>query len=162
MLQGKYVWVGGFPGGAGGGGCIEGYTEGYENGEWTALKPYPKNVIYHCVTFMPDDNNKFYVLGGLDYSEGKTIDPIMEYDYTKNKYTEIGTINNGLAAHGCTGFVDNGSRYLVIVGGHEDNVPTGKSRLRNPCKIFIFKMKYNMTKYLATIEFTFSFYLSIK
>ena len=85
---------------------------------------------------MPDDNNKFYVLGGLD-SEGKTIDPIMEYDYTKNKYTEIGTINHGLAAHGCTGFVDQESRYLVIVGGHEDNVVTGKSRLRNPCKISI-------------------------
>ena len=74
---------------------------------------------------MPDDNNKFYVLGGLDYSEGKTIDPIMEYDFTKNKYTEISTINNGLAAHGCTGYVDQESRYLVTVGGHEDYVVTG-------------------------------------
>ena len=34
---------------------------------------------------MPDDNSKFYVLGGLDYNEGKTIDPIMEYDYKKNE-----------------------------------------------------------------------------
>ena len=74
---------------------------------------------------MPDDDDKFYVLGGLDYSEGKTIDPIMEYDFTKDKYTEIGTINNGLTAHGCTGYVDQESRYLVIVGGHEDNVATG-------------------------------------
>ena len=121
MLQGKYVWVGGFPSG----GCIEGFTEAYDNGEWTALKPYPKNVIYHCVTFMPDDNSKFYVLGGLDYSKGKTIDPIMEYDFTKDKYKEIKTLNKGLAAHGCTGYVSQGSRYLVTVGGHEDYVVTG-------------------------------------
>ena len=86
---------------------------------------------------MPDDNSKFYVLGGLDYNEGKTIDPIMEYDYKKNEYEEIGTINNGLAAHGCTGYVDQEKRYLVIVGGHENHVATGKSRLRNPCKICI-------------------------
>ena len=137
LLQGKYVWVGGFPSG----GCGEGYTEAYENGEWTALKPYPKKVIYHCVTFMPDDNSKFYVLGGLDYTKGKTIDPIMEYDFTKDKYTEINTINNGLAAHGCTGYVDQESRYLVIVGGHEDYVVTGKSRFRNLCKVCICKNK---------------------
>ena len=73
---------------------------------------------------MPDDNDKFYVLGGLDYSEGKTIDPILEYDFSNDKYTEIATINNGLAAHGCTGYVDKGSRFLVIVGGHEDYVVT--------------------------------------
>ena len=89
------------------------------------MKPYPKNVIYHCVTFMPDDDDKFYVLGGLDYSEGKTIDPIMEYDFTKDKYKEIKTFSKGLAAHGCTGYVSQGSRYLVTVGGHEDYVVTG-------------------------------------
>ena len=74
---------------------------------------------------MPDDDDKFYVLGGLDYSEGKTIDPIMEYDFTKDKYKEIKTLNKGLAAHGCTGYVSQGSRYLVTVGGHEDYVVTG-------------------------------------
>ena len=136
LLQGKYVWVGGLPSA----GCIEGYTEAYHKGEWTALKPYPKKVIYHCVTFMPDNNNKFYVLGGLDYSTGKTIDAIMEYDFTKDKYTEITTIShltisNGLAAHGCTGYVNEGSRYLVTIGGHEDNVPSGKSKYRIPCKV---------------------------
>ena len=26
--------------------CI-GYAEAYENGEWRALEPYPKKVIYH-------------------------------------------------------------------------------------------------------------------
>ena len=57
FYQGKYVWVGGY-------GCEDGYTEVYENEKWTALKPYPKNVIHHCVTFMPDVNDKFYVLGG--------------------------------------------------------------------------------------------------
>ena len=75
---------------------------------------------------MPDDNSKFYVLGGLDYNAGKTIDPIMEYDFTKNKYTEIATIDSGLAKHGCTGYVSQGKRYLVTVGGEdEDYVVTG-------------------------------------
>ena len=64
LSGGKYVWVGGF-------GCSDGYTEVYENGVWTAIKPYPKNVIYHCVTFLPNDDSKFYVIGGLDYGQGK-------------------------------------------------------------------------------------------
>ena len=51
---------------------------------------------------MPDDNDKFYVLGGLDYNKGKAIDLIREYDFTKDKYTEIKTFSKGLAAHGCT------------------------------------------------------------
>ena len=49
---------------------MDGYTEVYENEKWAALKPYPEKVIYHCVIFLPDVNDKFYVLGGLDYNKG--------------------------------------------------------------------------------------------
>ena len=105
---------------------MDGYTEVYENEKWTALKPYPKNVIYHCVTFMPDDNDKFYVLGGLK-DDGVSHDQVMEYDFNTNKYTEITKINGGLAAHGCTGYVlNNGQRFLVTVGGHVNSVATSK------------------------------------
>ena len=111
LNKGKYVWVGGY-------GCLDGYTEVYENEKWTALKPYPINVIYSCVTFTPDSNDKFYVLGGLK-DDGVSHDQVMEYDFNTNEYTEITKINGGLAAHGCTGFFAlNGVRFLATVGGH--------------------------------------------
>ena len=121
--KGKYVWVGGY-------GCVDGYTEVYENEKWTALKPYliynTYNVIYHCVTFLPDVNDKFYVLGGL-YNNGVSHDQVMEYDFNTNEYTQITKIKDGLAAHGCTGLVlDNGQRFLVTVGGHVNSEPTSK------------------------------------
>ena len=113
--KGKYVWVGGY-------GCVDGYTEVYENEKWTALKPYPINVIYHCVTFLPDVNDKFYVLGGLK-DDGVSHDQVMEYDFNTNKYTQITKIKGGLAAHGCTGFA-TGQRFLLTVGGHVNSEPT--------------------------------------
>ena len=117
--NGKYVWVGGY-------GCTNGYTEIYENGQWTVLAPYPEKVTDHCVTFLGDDNNHFYVIGGENYQLNVDSDSVMEYDFSTDKYTLITTLENGRTAHGCIG-IDNkgqGAKYLFVVGGHMENVAT--------------------------------------
>ena len=82
ILKGKYVWVGGDT-------CEPGYTEVYENDKWTALTPYPETVTYHCATFVGDDNDRFYVLGGYNYVSQTNSDSVIEYDFTTEKYEII-------------------------------------------------------------------------
>jgi hypothetical protein len=93
------------------------------------LTPYPENVIDHCATFVGEDNDRFYVLGGYNEDSKFLSDSVMEYDFSTGKYEIVTTIKNGgLGALGCTGFQNNnGDRYLVIVGGYIDiGKPTGR------------------------------------
>ena len=50
---------------------------------------------------------------------------VRKYDFSTGKYTLLTTLDKGRAGHGCTAYELDGTRYLVVVGGHDDkNIAT--------------------------------------
>ena len=102
------------------------------------MTPYPENVIDHCATFVGEDNDRFYVLGGYNEDSKFLSDSVMEYDFSTEKYEIVTTIKKGgLGALGCTGFQNNnGDRYLVTVGGYIQKQTDIGTRYESPLSGF--------------------------
>ena len=96
------------------------------------MTPYPENVIDHCATFVGEDNDRFYVLGGYNEDSKFLSDSVMEYDFSTGKYDIVTKFETGgQGAFGCTGFQNNnGDRYLVTVGGYILNTCSTCTTLR--------------------------------
>ena len=70
------VWVGNYPSGK--------EVDLFQNGQWSSLPDYPVLIAYHCVTFIGEDSNYFYVLGG--YSNGYYTSNVREFSFSTQKY----------------------------------------------------------------------------
>ena len=58
----------------------------FQNGQWSSLPDYPIVTYRHCVTFIGEDSNYFYVLGGYDYSNGYYTSNVREFSFSTQKY----------------------------------------------------------------------------
>ena len=93
-------------------------AEYFENDTWTLAKSY-KTVLYDaCLTFIPNHNDRVYIIGG---NNGEIISRDIEYyDFAADDYfglTSIPGIPN-IQKLGCTGYIGNDQlRSLVMIGG---------------------------------------------
>ena len=90
----------------------------FKNEKWINLKPFDRNLIFGCATFIPKNDSKVYILGGL--SNMNLHRNVWKYDLENKSYERLNTKmpapKNGLKSLACVGIRTELNKEVIQIG----------------------------------------------